>query len=319
MSAKKQIERLDDQLSDPLEWDISQLIIETPVEQKLPNDPTLKAFNIKLLNKNKDGSKGRLLFGFERSPSLGISTKYGASLGLKMYDTTPSEKQQRTIEVINQICDKIKQFVVENKKDLKKPKITLADSEFKFLNPIKYKEDEDGNRMPDMAPLMNLKFLTGKDKQGSEIVRTFFSLEDEVDDSGNPLEIDWNDYVGKRCFATCLVRIDSVFVGNMISLRSYLQECDLKPMESSSGPKRFLRNNLFGNITTKTKVSINGDDDLSKQVEMPGEDSSEESPEVATPTLKNIQISDSEEESEPEPEPVKVETKKPAAKKVTKK
>jgi hypothetical protein len=320
MSKTANKEKLIDELSDPLTWDASQLILEDVTEQKLPNDPTLKAFNIKIRNRNSNGTKGRLLFKFDRCPSLGISTKYGESLGLKMYDGSPSERQERTITVINDICDKIKQFIVENKKDLKKNKLTgVNDSDFKFLCPIKYKEDEDGNRVSDVAPLMNLKFLTGKDKDGSGIVRTYFTVEDEVDENGDALEADWHDYISQRCFATCLVRFDSIFVGNMITLRCYLEECDLKLLESS-GKKRFLRpgGKKISASSTNTKISINEEDEGKSQSD--DEDAPKHSynnTPLFTPKITFSDKEDDEEDDQPPKVEVKPEPKRGVVKKKT--
>jgi hypothetical protein len=315
--SKKMKEILNDTCSDPLTWNISQLILEEPEKVSLPNDPKLKAFKINLRNANEDGTKGRLIFQFERSPSLGISTKYGTSLGLKMYDGTPTERQQKTLDSVNEIVETVRNYIYNNRKEVNKPKLTgLNDSEFKYLNPIKYKEDEEtGDRVEGMAPLMNIKFLTGKDKDSREIIRTVFTLEDEYDDKGEPLEVDWNEFVNKGCFATCVIRFDSVFIGEKIVFRIYLVECDLKANQPRGGPKRFLRSNRFATASTVTKVNLNGEDDIVNRLAKQNVDETPESEEEQPESIRNRKplIASDNEESEEESKPlIKIEPKKKA-------
>ena len=307
-NGKKQFEKLNTVLQYANEWDISQLQLEyvNDVKPGIPSDKN--GVNIKIRTLNKDGSKGKLLFKIERSPSFGVSTKFGATLGVKLYDGYPSDYQARTIEVFEQITEKAKAFVYENRKDMKKPKLTPDDSLFKTLNPLRYKEDENGDRMANMAPLMNLKFSSKKDATGQETVTTRFTLEDEVDENGNAVEIDWHDLVDRRCFVTCVVRVDSIFVGQMIVLRCYLDECDLKLMETS-GKMHYLR----PTGVAATRINLNGEDDISKKHTsepvpvFAADDSSRK-----TITYESESESDHEEEEPPKAEPV---SKKPVAKK----
>ena len=229
------------QLSDPNSYNLNNLIFSEPEERKLP-DQKVVYHRIGIKTKYSNNATGDLILLFDRSGSFGISNMYGLTLSIQLFDREgATERQRNSFNVINAIVEKCKDFLLENKKILKKP--SLDRSDLKKISPIKINLDDNGNVDETKSPMMNIKLLTSNKKADGDnstdpkILTTFLS-EDEVDENGDAIEINALDYLNKRCYVTVAVKIDSIFVGQMIKLQCKLYEVEIKGADSK--PKRLI-------------------------------------------------------------------------------
>ncbi len=228
-------------LSDPINYDVESIIFSEPEEKKLPNDPSVKYFRVGIKTKNPDGTVGDLILGLDRSTSFGISTKYGVSMSIVLQDREgPSDRQNKTIDVFKAISEKCKDFLLSKKALIKKPK--LERFHLDDISPVKYKIDEKTGEIDSTrSPTLSVKLLTkNKDDAGNsltvpKISTGFYS---EPDENGESESVDPMDYENKRCFVTCAVKIDGIFIGQMTKLQCKLVECEIK--SADAGPKRLL-------------------------------------------------------------------------------
>jgi hypothetical protein len=232
------------QVSDPLTYDIKNLIF-TEIEEKTIENPKSTYFRVGIKTRYENGQVGDLIFAFDRSGSFGISDQFGITLSVQLHDREgPTERQRKTVEVIEKISEKAKDFLVENRKSLKKLGLGLVKEQLSGLSPIKFPVDEDNNLDTTKSPMINIKLLTKNQKNNSEdgpstpkILTSFYS-EDEVDENGDLLEVNPMDYVKKRCFVTCAVKVDGIFFGQFKKLQVKLCECNIKSADSK--PRRLL-------------------------------------------------------------------------------
>jgi len=233
------------QVSDPLTYDINNLIF-TEIEEKTIENPKSTYFRVGIKTKYENGQIGDLIFAFDRSSSFGISNQFGITLSVQLYDREgATERQRKTVEIIEKISEKAKDFLVENRKSLKKLGLGLVKEQLSGLSPIKFPVDEDNNIDTNKSPMINIKLLTKNQKNNSEdgglsepkILTSFYS-EDEVDENGELLEVNPMDYVKKRCFVTCAVKIDGIFFGQFKKLQVKLYECNIKSADTK--PRRLL-------------------------------------------------------------------------------
>jgi len=239
-------------VSDPLTYDANNIIFEKPKEQsaKLENGSSVSFFRINVKTKNPDGkTQGDLILRFDRSLCLKLSDKYGKdklSAIMLLWDAQvgATSRQTKTKEVIEQIVEKCKEWLTtpENKKSIKKT--SYKNGELDKLNPLRMKEDEDGNVNAGDSPMMVLPLVQFKDrtdKNGKFVpakIATAFYHETQRDASGQQMEVNPLDYVNKRFYATFAVKVEDIFVGKEISLQFKLLEAVIKPFDE--GPRRLL-------------------------------------------------------------------------------
>lgn len=239
-------------VSDPLTYDVNNIIFEKPKEQsaKLDNGSSISFFRVNLKTKNPDGkTQGDLILRFDRSLCLKLSDTFGSetlSALLLLWDNQagPTPRQSKTKEVLEQIVEKCKEWLTtpENKKSIKKT--SYKPGELEKLNPLRMKEDEDGNINPNDAPMMALRLVQYKDrtdKHGNFVpakIATAFYHETERDANGQQVEVNPKDFINKRFHATFAVKVEDIFIGKEISLQFKLLEAVVKPFDE--GPKRLL-------------------------------------------------------------------------------
>ena len=302
---------------DPLSYNIENIRFSEPVEGSIPLAGGKKStfLRIPIKTKKENGQESDLIFVLDRSSSFGISEyaeeagKYSATLSIQLTDRdTPTERQRKTVQVFQEISDAVKNHIVKNSKIFGKilgPGITK--DQFRKMGPVKIPTTEDGEIDTTRSPTMNVKLLTSNKKKNNEaddsdlgssakpkIITSFYAEDSE--DPDNPTPVDPLDYLGKRCFVTCAVKVDGVFVGGQIQvIQLKLYECNIKAIESK--PRRLLAGFTSGNRPTPnmtTKI----------------EDSFAEDPEMndAPESSSTLQTSDNEddgpkEEEEPKPAP----------------
>ena len=195
---------------------------------------------------------------------LCLWTKDGATQEEKDWSTT-----------FDAIVEKCKEHLLSVREEIEQYDLVMSD--LKKFNPL-YLKKEKGKVVEGTGPTLYAKLLVSKKLE--KIVTMFFDFE------GNP--IDPLTLIGKYCYAKSAIKIESIFIGNKISLQVKLYESEVKLMET--GMKRLLKRpeaaprmlasveptlqNLkisvpdLPNVAPKTEInddSINDSDDESKE------------------------------------------------------
>jgi hypothetical protein len=268
------------QLVDPFEFNPANVIFDDPAAESIPNQPGTN-YRINLGYKNKDKTEGNLILEFDTCYCFGVSenqdkttnTLNGYILPISLYDMNgPTPKQQKVVEVL---CD----LVAQCKKQLLKDDVQammgkydddkIIESDLRKVDLIYWKK-ENGRPMKEKGGTFYPKLLWTKarEKNGKFVeskINTRFYKEDEVDEDGNPIEVDPIQYVGKKCMVTAAVKIESIFIGTKIGIQAKVYEALVKEVES--GPKRLL---MFKPKTSSTVVSE------SKEIEQEQEENVED-------------------------------------------
>ena len=127
-----------------------------------------------------------------------------------------------------------------------------------------WKEDENGDRVAGQGPSFSPKLIefsarkdtkTGKEKPYQ--MCTVFYLEDEVDENGNPIEINPFDFLStktakKYCFVRPAIKFESIFFGAKISIMCKVTESDIAPVQM--GPQRLLHGRH--NVSVSNKINM---------------------------------------------------------------
>lgn len=278
------------QLTKPIGYDSSRMIFSKPVVGSVANsDPPINYMRINISSRHDNGSVGDLIlstgelfsFGVNENKDTTTNTINGWSLPICLYtrdDIKPEEKEWvRTFEDIIEQC---KDHLIDVKDNIKQ--FDLDRSDLKKFNPLSYRRDENHKLMPD-TPTLYAKLIFSKKQD--KILSKFYDMDDTP---LNPL-----DLIKKFCTVQAAVKIESIFIGNKISLQIKLYECVVKVHES--GMKRLLSirpeaDSLVLTQTSTTAPPLGGDDSDDDAGSVAGSDKGD---------------SDSEEEEEKAPSPKK--------------
>lgn len=226
------------QLTSAIGYDTDNMIFSEPNISTIPtaNVPiTLK--RIPISTRNPDGSIGDLIigvkgfsFGVQENKDFNTGKPNGYQFPISLYTKgAVTEEEKEWVQSFERIVDKCKQHLVANRKAIQK--YDLEERDLKKLNPIYWKRI-DGEIAPDASPVFYVKLITKNDKTtGEKIIRTQFY--DENGDKINPLDIQ-----NKMCNAEVALKIESLFIGNKISLQVKLYEANVQLIET--GMKRLL-------------------------------------------------------------------------------
>lgn len=269
------------QLHQITEWDSDNIVFMDPEPKNVPgSNPPISFIRVNLLTKNQEmdengntrldengkpitnGTMGDLILGLDRLFSFGVSetvsqeTKSvtGHSMSFAMWSREgATENEIKTTNKIEEIITKCKEHLLNIKKDLKKPKLELAD--LKSMDKALYwKEDELGERIAGIGPTFSPKLIefkaqkdekTGKEKPYQ--MSTIFYLEDEVDERGNAVEVSPLDFLStssekRYCYVRPAVKFESIFFGaKVISIQCKITEADVAPVQM--GTQRLLHGN----------------------------------------------------------------------------
>ena len=225
------------QLTSASGYDINNMIFSDVQHESIPKSvPQINYKRIMVRTKNQDGSIGDLILPTEKLFSFGISENtnqetgkvngYVMPLCLHTRDGATKEENDWS-ETFTAIVEKCKDHLLANKEEIEY--FDLERNDLKKLNPLYYKR-EKGKIVPGTGPTLYAKLIVSK-KQDNKILTMYFDFNG---DSVDPLTL-----LGKYCYARSAIKIESIFIGNRISLQIKLYECEVKIMET--GMKQLLR------------------------------------------------------------------------------
>jgi hypothetical protein len=133
----------------------------------------------------------------------------------------------------------------------------------KKLTPIWRKVNQETGEIDETAiPALYPKLIYAKEREDaktkemipSRIITKFF-LADEVDENGDPMRANPLEFIGKSCTVSCALKVESIFVGQVIKLQCKVVEVDIKPLETK--PKRLLTSGWSSYNTNTVTVGSN--------------------------------------------------------------
>lgn len=253
-----------------------QIIFGKPQVGNIPNS-TITYKRIPISTLYPDGTTGELIIPTEKCFSFGVSenidptTKasngYVFPICLHNKDG-PTDKEIEWVETFEKIVEVVKDYLIKRKDELGKYDLERAD--LKKLNPLYYKRGEKGKIVEGTGPTLYAKLIVSK--KLDKIVSMFFDTE------GNAIPA--LDLLGKYCTATSAIKIESIFVGNRITLQVKLYEAEVKLLQvgmqrlltKPPANSRVLTQKAIVNVsplmemTTDTKDDVVVDDDDSGSI-----------------------------------------------------
>lgn len=223
------------QLTPASGYNTDRLIFSEIQTGTIPNSkPQISYQRININTRHEDGTMGPLIIPTGKLFSFGVSENTNPETGkvngfvlpivLGNRDG-PTPEESEWIETFNAIVEKCKDHLIENKEEL--GQYELERNDLKKLNPLYYKKDK-GRIIEGSVPTLYAKLIVSK--KHDKIVSMFFDFEGEP---VNP-----HDLIGKYCYTRAAIKIESIFIGNKISLQVKLYECEVKLTES--GMRRLL-------------------------------------------------------------------------------
>lgn len=245
------------QLIEPDTFDASRIVFDDPVAESIPGQPGTN-YRINIGYKNEDNTEGFFILGFDTcycygvSENVDINTKAltGYNVAISLYDINgATPKQQKTVESLTDILQSCKKFILRDSTQVAMGKIDdddkILESDLRKINLIFWKK-ENGKPNQELGGTIYPKMIWSKartdaktNKQIDSKMMTRFYNVDEVDEDGNPIEVNPLDYVGKRFQITPAIKIESIFIGAKISIQCKVYEAFVK--DTKSGPKRLLK------------------------------------------------------------------------------
>jgi hypothetical protein len=300
---------LNTQITSAFGYNTKNIIFSKPTVTTIPNsNPPIKFTRVNINTKNSDGTLGELIFETERLYSYGVGEnkdpKTGEINGFSMpiclwTKDNPSEREKEWVKTFESVVDVCKDYIYQHREELGKDDLEMSD--LRKLNPLYYKKE--GKKIVEgVGPTLYAKLI--QNKKLDRIESTFYD-EDEN-------EIDPNLLKGKRCYVTAAIKIESIFVGNRISIQVKLYEAIVKILD---GSKRRL---LGGRRPVADMVVSVGQDMLHEEINDTHVDEVEDEDEDETGSIHGSDREDQDQQEE-KPEPTKKVVKKVVIKKVVKK
>lgn len=243
------------QLISAINYDTSKMEFSTPQHGSVPGGgPSISFSRINISTRNADGSTGELIIPTGRLFSFGVSENTSPDTG-KVNGWTmplclwgrdgPTPDEKAWTNTFDKIVEKCIDHLIDNKEEL--DKFDLERGDLKKFNPLYWRREKkvvDGKTQLVIAegtgPTLYSKLIYGK--KNEKFVTKFFDVDDQP--------IDPLDMLGKYCYANAAIKIESIFIGNKISLQVKLYEVVVEPVQS--GMKRLLPRPAANSMVTES-------------------------------------------------------------------
>jgi hypothetical protein len=225
------------QLTSPINYAISRMIFSDPQKGSIGDSkPPITFSRINISTRNEDGTIGDLIFPTEKCFSFGVCENTnpetnkinGYVMPICLYSRPPdgpSDNERAWVTTFDAVVEKCKDHLLENRETIEQYELDRND--LKKLNPLYYKR-EKGKIVEGTGPTLYAKLIISKKQE--RMVSMFFDFNGE--------NINGMDLIGKYCFVRAAIKIESIFIGNKISLQVKLYECEVKIADQ--GPRRLL-------------------------------------------------------------------------------
>jgi hypothetical protein len=304
------------QLTDINKFNTNNLVFSKPDGGNIDK---IKFKRIRVATRYPDGGVGDLIiatppglhcFGLQESRDLGSNAINGYSLPLCLWSRNgPTDDEKKFTDTFTAIADHCKKYLLEHRDEIEK--YDLDASDLKKFNPLFWKM-EKGKVVEGRGPMLYAKAILNKKLNK---ISTIF-VNEETNEQIDPFEM-----MNKICSVTAAIKIESIFIGNKISLQVKLFEVVYRMREMSmrgllrpNAQKLGASSSLLGNAGASSSSSsapsyaFDAADDYDEDAE--DEDSIVLEEEVNTTTLpvQNVPVVvDDDEEEEDEEEVVEEE------------
>lgn len=244
------------QLTTASGYDTSRMIFSDAQAGSIPNSvPAINYKRITISTRNEDGTVGELIFPTSQLFSFGVSENTNPETGkvngyvmpMCLWNRDGASKEEKAwSDTFDRVVEACKEHLIKNREEIEQ--YDLAMSDLKKFNPLYWKK-EKGKVVEGSGPTLYAKLIVSK-KQNKIVTMFYNSDGDEVD----PLSL-----LGKYCYATGAVKIESIFIGNKISMQVKLYECEVKLMDT--GMKRMMKKRPEGESKVRMAISAKPLDD----------------------------------------------------------
>lgn len=265
------------EISDPMTWTVDQMRFDPVITSKVPNsEPEITFWRVPIYTVNDNKTEGELIMSLEECFSFGVSANKdptsgalnGYSAAVSMWDRDGASPQQvKATDTITALVERCKDHLLSDEVMSavdKFDKNGLERSDLKKLDPL-YWTMERGKKVDGKGPTFYPKLIWykgGKNKKGEDTparMETIFYSGTEVDEHGDPAEINPLDFLGQRFHIKPLVKFESIYIGAKITLQCKVYEASTR--EAEGGKKRLLHV-PSGNRPT---VTVSGANPLTRQ------------------------------------------------------
>lgn len=230
------------QLSDYKTFDVKNITFSKPEIGNISgNLPKISFKRLRIGARYSDGSQGDLLiqtpenllsFGLQENTDLTTGAVSGYQFPVCLWNRNGATAEEKAFtDKFNDIVDYIKTYLVEHRDEIEKYDLELTD--LKKFNPLYWKM-EKGKIVEGRGPMLYVKVMSSK--------KTGQILTGMIDDETNTY-IDPMDLMNKRCYITGAIKVESIFIGNKISLQLKLFEAVVKVIDNNNSVRGLLRPN----------------------------------------------------------------------------
>jgi hypothetical protein len=213
------------QLTPAIGYNTSRMIFSDPQDGTIPGStPSIKFKRINIRTKNEDGTIGDLIISTERVFSFGVQENKSLETGEVSGHVMPlclwnkegaTSGEEEWIRSFNKIIDNCKKHVIDNREEIGQYDLEMSHL-YKF-NPLYWKKDK-GKVVDGQGPVLYAKLI--ESKKQNKILTMFY------DTDGNPIPD--SEIHGKYCHANAAIKIESIFIGNKISMQVKLWEAEVE-------------------------------------------------------------------------------------------
>jgi hypothetical protein len=238
------------QLTTASGYDTKNMIFSDAQSGSIPNSvPAINYQRINIQTRNEDGTTGDLIFPTSQLFSFGISENTNPETGkvngyvmpMCLWNRDGATKDEKGWSTaFDNVVDACKDHLVANREEIGQHDLEKRD--LKKFNPLYYKRDK-GKVVEGTGPTLYAKLIVSK--KMNKIVTMFYNNDGE--------EVDPLTLLGKYCYAQGAVKIESIFIGNKISLQVKLYECEVRLMDT--GMKRMMKKRPEGSKSVKMATS----------------------------------------------------------------
>lgn len=219
------------QLTSVSDYDVKRMIFSEPQAGSVPNTPIVYK-RIAISTLNKDGTTGDLILPTEQLFSFGVSentnpeTKKvnGHVLSLCLWNKSGATSGEKAwTDTFDRVVEHCKKHVIDNREELEQYDLSMND--LKKFNPLYWKRDK-GRIVEGTGPTLYAKLIASKKHE--KILSMFFNMDGE---SIDPLSL-----LGKYCYVKAAIKVESIFIGNKISLQVKLYEAEVSLIDGGMKP-----------------------------------------------------------------------------------
>jgi hypothetical protein len=246
------------QLTPATGYDTKRMIFSEAQTGSIPNStPAINYKRITISTLNEDGTTGDLIIPTSQLFSFGVSENKnpdtdkvnGYVMPLCLWNRDGATKEEKEWSTtFESIIDRCKEHLIANREEIDQYTLEMAD--LKKFNPLYFKR-EKGKVVEGTGPTLYAKLIVSKKQD--KIISMFY------DDNGD--EVDPLSLLGKYCYAKAAVKIESIFIGNKISMQVKLYECEIKLTDT--GMKRMMKKRPEGSkkVTLTSSKPLDDDND----------------------------------------------------------